>query len=118
MKVKSLWFEKLNDQEIDNIARLKFPIKLSYHISRAMKKLREEAKTYVEQKKTVFDEHKNGENKIKPEEMHMFLKKVSELCDMEVEISGIDKHEVNMDDLPDMSVLQLEFLEPFLNIKE
>ena len=117
MKIKSDCFEKLNDKEIIDLQRMKLPIRISYFLKRIMAKIVDESKPYFDQKKIIADKYKNGNEDIPPESRGLFLKDLSELWTMEVDLL-IEKQDVRIDDLPEMSVVQIEFIENFFNIKD
>lgn len=114
MKLKSLWFEKLNGQDINDILKMQFPIKLAYHLKRVFTTLRSESKAYYDQKKELFDKYGvNG--KVPDKNLLPFTMEVSQLCEVEVDLN-ITPYQIKLEELPDMSVLQFEFIEPFLEI--
>lgn len=119
MKIKSQLIERLQEEDIKSLSKLMMPVKISYFLSRAMSKLRSESESYFAQRKIILDRHKesesNGQVKIAPENLHAFMKEMKELQDTEIEIP-IEKMDIKLDDLPDISVAQIEFIEHFFNI--
>ena len=116
MKIKSDCFEKLNDKEIINLQRMKLPIRISYFLKRIMAKIVDESKPYFEQKKIIADKYMNELGDIPPEKMKLFVSDLKEMWETEIDLL-IEKQDVRIDDLPEMSVVQIEFFELFFDIK-
>lgn len=115
MKIKTVWFENLVDIEIKNLQKVKFPIRIGYHIKTVVQELREKSKAYFDQKQEILKEHSDEDDKLKPEEQHIAIRKITELCEIETDVNIIPM-KISINDLPDMSVSQLEFIEPFFDI--
>lgn len=116
MKIKSLWFERLNGNGINELMEKQMPIKLAYHMRRVFTALRHESKAYYDQKKELFEKYEvNG--KVPDQNLMPFSFEVGKICEVEVELN-ITPYKLKLEDLPDMSVIQFEFIEPFLEIEQ
>lgn len=115
MKIKSLWLEKLNDPEIQDLMKIKFSSVLTYHIKRVAMNLRQQSQAYYEQKNEIIEKYKT-DGKIPDEHLLVVTMKIAKLCDVDIDIN-IDPYEVRLEDLPEISVIQFEFIEPFLTIR-
>ena len=120
MKLKSQWFEQLNDQNIEKIKRMEgwASNDLSYFMKRVFATLQSQSIAFFEQKKEIIDKYKNGDGNISHENMPKFLIELSKLHEIEVDFPFEEKRTVSLDDLPAMSPYQLDFIEPFFIIKE
>jgi len=116
MKIKNMWFEKMVDGHISELQRMPMPIKISYYLKNIMGMLGKEAKPFFERKKEIVGRHQNGDGKIPPENAMAFMKEMNEIYNEEIELD-IQKLNIKIEDLPDLSIMQIDFIEPFFNIK-
>ena len=119
MKIKSEWIDRMQSNEIIELTKITMPIKIGYYLKRVLSKLREESKPFFEQKQIIIDKHKTSESNgnIHIGNMAAYLLELNELHQQEIDMP-IEAIKVNIDDLPDLSVTQIEFIEPFINISE
>jgi hypothetical protein len=115
MKIKNQLFEKMMDRHILELQRIPMPIKISYYLKDIMGMLGKESKPFFEKKKEIISRHQNGD-KIPPENTAAFLKEVNEIYNEEIELD-IQKLNIRIDDLPNLSVMQIDFIETFFNIQ-
>lgn len=93
---------------LGSLAQKQLPIKISYAISKNIKKIEKELEIYNSERQKLLDKYaikdKNGENlidennqlKIDDENMSNWNKSINELLDIEI---NIDIHKFNKDDL-------------------
>lgn len=75
-------------QNIEELTKVKFPIKASFQLTRLYKKLLPEVQSFHIKKNELFKElgEQNGEMwNIKPENQESFIKQIKELGDVEIE---------------------------------
>ena len=116
MKIKNMWFEKMVDRHISELQRMSMPIKISYYLKNVMVIMQKEAKPFFEKKKEIMSNHSNGNGKIPPENSMAFLKEMNDIYNEEIEVE-INKMDIRIDDLPNLSIAQIDFIEPFFNIQ-
>ena len=148
IKVKSVYCEMLNEPITQQILARSLPTKMSYWISRAIEKIRQEAKAYGDQKDKLIKEHedikKRDDEKKKGDCLacgrkgelppgQTFLKDAlafqkEQFVFQEIEIDlGINKIKIDLDDLEKwfekrnekgLTGSEFEYLLPFFEIEE
>jgi len=130
MKIKNIYFERLQSSQIESILNKDLPIKLAYWIGRAFDKLNSESRTYFKMKQKLIEKwaEKDKNGKIKTEkdnqtiiwkDYNKFIKELRELQDTEVEIN-IKPIEIDLDELEKKGITFKPgeiMLMPFLKIK-
>ena len=136
--VKSVYCEKLGEPATQSVLSKSFPIKTGYWISRAIEKIRQEAKAYTDQRNKLIEEYQKKPEELTEEEKkakmpvgQVFLKDVkayeaslAELQMAELNL-GIDKIKVDLDVLDKwfkergekgLTVAEMEYLLPFFDV--
>jgi hypothetical protein len=129
--VKNIEIERLAVSKVEIFANKKLPVKTVYWLSRLQKELNKLLKDYNEVKTGLFKKYcvKNddgtpkiglkGEFQFAGENTQSLLKEVSELANMEVEVLGINKIKLDLNDpglQGSISAEDLIVLEPFIEI--
>jgi len=114
MKIKYMWFEKMN--EMSELQKVVMPARTSFFLKNVMAIMQKEAKPFFEKKKEIMSNHSNGNGKIPPENSMAFLKEMNDIYNEEIEVE-ISKMDIRIDDLPNLSIAQIDFIEPFFNIQ-
>jgi len=118
IKVTGAMIEALTEHQ--ELLSKTMPVAITVTLTRAISKMREESKAYLEARETLMKKHKikpNTDGKINILKHPEFLKELLELQAQKIEL-GMKKIDVNLKDLPDLSISEMEFIMPFLNIKE
>lgn len=76
IKVKSVYCERLGDNITQQILARSFPVKTGYWISRAIEKIRQEAKAYFDEKNKLIKKHTDEKKQIDDEITRLQGKKV------------------------------------------
>lgn len=94
------------------------PVKITYALARAFEKMKVEQAAYNEAKQIIIKKHN-----MKPDRNGMidigsnpeFAKEIMELQNQEINL-GMEKININLNDLPDLSLTEMQFLMYFVNI--
>lgn len=136
--VKSVYCEKLGEPVTQKILAKSFPIKTGYWISRAIEKIRQEAKAYTDQRNKLIEKYAKKPEELTDEEKkakmpagQVFLKDVKayeedlavlQTADINL---GIDKIKVDLNVLdkwfndrkePGLTIAEMEYLLPFFEV--
>jgi len=107
--------ERLNEKEIVDLQTIRMPAKISYILKNAMAELGKASKPFFEQKRVIVDKYREN-GKIPPEHVKSLLQELKVLHDEEIEMP-MEKLDISIEHLPDLSILQIDFIELFFNIK-
>lgn len=146
IKVKSVYCEMLDSPVVRRILDRPLPVKTGYWIGRAIEKIRQEAKAYMDQRDKLIKEHedtkKRDEEKKKGDcdvcgrkgelpgqtflkDQQAFQKELSVLQEVKIDL-GIEKISVDLDELEKwlekrnekgLTGAEFEFLLPFFVLK-
>ena len=130
--VKNHYCELLNGSVAQRVLDEEFPVKVGYWTSRAIAKLRREAKFYWEKRNELVEKYKKeGSEEIEKDkddatkadatveltDPKAFRKDLLELQDIDIDL-GINLIKVNLEELPELTLAELEFLLPFFDVQE
>jgi spore germination protein GerM len=130
---KNLEIERLAMNRPEIFTNKKVPAKTAYWLARLQKELEKLLKEYAETRQNLFLEHclKNddgtpkvgpkGEFQFASEVTQSILKEVADLANTEVEMPGINKIKINLDDKAldgCLSADDLIILEPFIEVEQ
>jgi len=113
MKISNSWFELFRKKDVVELLEMRMPVSISYSLRQYLMILNERSKAYFQEKKKIVDRYRNG-TKIDPEKAEYFLKELAELQALEFEVD-VNKKELDINTLPNISVTQLEFMELFFD---
>jgi len=133
IKAKNMEIERLAISNVEVFTNKKLTVKTVYWLSRLQKELAKLFKDYADTKAEVLKKYcvKNDDGTPKmnakgefqfegKENTQAVLKEISELANLEVEITGIDKIKLNLDDpglQGTISADDLLILEPFIEVE-
>ena len=126
MKVSNGYMERvLTSESTKAILARPLPIKVSYWLAKAMEKMEQEVRVYLQKKQEIIDtyaEKADGETKTTPDGGVVFglntekaISEFAELQKIEVEL-GIDKIKIDLEKMPDLSVQEISLIMPLLEI--
>lgn len=131
IKIDNAYIEVVNSsQVIQGLMKKVFPVKVSYWLSKAVERIKQEGKPYYEAKQKLaekYGEQDNEGNVIPPgpdgsirlKDTQGFIEELQELQTIEVDL-GIKKIKLDMDDpkCPDLSVEEMRLLLPLIEEME
>lgn len=104
------------------------PLKVSYALFKVKNKIKDQVEFQLTKEREIYSKYKpipqdDGALKFESEEQARefaieFSEKIDEVADMEVELEGFKKPVIPLDQIVDMSVEDIESLEPFIEFTE
>jgi len=130
--VTSRYFELMDGPLWNSVGATKFPNrKVQYRIARAFDAIRQKSKPYKEQKQKLIEEYAErkdgkivrtqvhgGREIVNIVDMQKYNEEMEKLQEEKVDL-GLWRIEADLDkDLPELSVEQMSFIDPFIIVKE
>lgn len=104
------------------------PLKVSYALFKVKSKIKDQVEFQLEKEQELYKKYKpipqeDGSLKFESEEVAKkfameFTKRIDELADIDVDIDNKKKSRISLDQLVDMSMEDIECLEPFIEFTE